>query len=129
MGRLLQWDYDAWEDYLYWQNYDRNAFYFHNTLYKVQNHPRIRGEHPKSISFFLTKAGITPAYAGNTTSTDFNELTVPDHPRIRGEYYITAITKLKTLSTQSFLAFCKLLSPHLDSFDLHNTFHPDFPPE
>lgn len=23
MERLLQWDYDAWEDYIYWQNYDR----------------------------------------------------------------------------------------------------------
>lgn len=33
MERLLQWDYDTWEDYLYWQNYDRNTFYFLNTLY------------------------------------------------------------------------------------------------
>lgn len=27
------WFDEAWEDYLYWQNYDRNAFYFLNTLY------------------------------------------------------------------------------------------------
>ena len=34
MGRLLQWDYDAWEDYLYWQNHDRKNLKRINQLIK-----------------------------------------------------------------------------------------------
>ena len=34
MGRLLQWDYDAWEDYLYWQSQDRKTIKRINGLIK-----------------------------------------------------------------------------------------------
>ena len=34
MEKLLQWDYDAWEDYIYWQNYDRKNLKRINQLIK-----------------------------------------------------------------------------------------------
>ena len=34
MERLLQWDYDAWEDYIYWQNHDRKNLKRINQLIK-----------------------------------------------------------------------------------------------
>ena len=70
------------------------------------DHPRIRGEYPIFIQILmflqgspphtrgirihileLLKAiGITPAYAGNTVTSDSLSQYPKDHPRIRGEY-------------------------------------------
>ena len=71
-----------------------------------RDHPRLRGEHPchEGISKMIlgsppptrgthnnprtykSKAGITPAYAGNTTITKLLTLLMWDHPRLRGEH-------------------------------------------
>ena len=32
MERLLQWDYDAWEDYIYWQSQDKKTLKRINSL-------------------------------------------------------------------------------------------------
>ena len=34
MARTLQWDFDAWEDYLYWQSQDRKTIKRINGLIK-----------------------------------------------------------------------------------------------
>ena len=34
MARTLQWDFDAWEDYLYWQSYDKKSLKRINQLIK-----------------------------------------------------------------------------------------------
>ena len=39
--------------------------------------------------------GITPAYAGNTALTAYNENPYEDHPRIRGEHDATSYIKLQ----------------------------------
>ena len=33
-GRVLQWDFDAWEDYLYWQQHDKKIVKRINQLIK-----------------------------------------------------------------------------------------------
>ena len=73
---------------------------------RLQDHPRLRGEHlinNYKTTFFLgsppptrgtlnselkeiKKIGITPAYAGNTGSTYRQAKEVEDHPRLRGEH-------------------------------------------
>ena len=70
------------------------------------DHPRIRGEHDVICMGWATGAGssphtrgahrrhrhrhprgrIIPAYAGSTTSSAWDGLPAPDHPRIRGEH-------------------------------------------
>ena len=72
----------------------------------MRNHPRLRGEHALSKNFTLpdsgsspptrgtqfefklhfVRAGITPAYAGNTLLTDLAENLYRDHPRLSGEH-------------------------------------------
>lgn len=34
MARTLQWDFDAWEDYLYWQSHDKKSLKRINQLIK-----------------------------------------------------------------------------------------------
>ena len=34
MARTLQWDFDAWEDYMYWQNHDKKVLRQINKLVK-----------------------------------------------------------------------------------------------
>ena len=74
--------------------------------YTFWDHPRLRGEHgcqrpfhrvyagspPPTRGTLLNaclwahKAGITPAYAGNTLSGTSNLCLSQDHPRLRGEH-------------------------------------------
>lgn len=43
MGNKLRWDYDAWEDYLYWQTYDRGMLKRINMLIKETCRDPFRG--------------------------------------------------------------------------------------
>ena len=81
------------------------------------DHPRLRGEYrcrekvtltqegsppltrgiPISGDCLSVRVGITPAYAGNTTTYGFLEIVAEDHPRLRGEY-------CQTSAHQRFLA-------------------------
>ena len=76
--------------------------------YKLQDHPRLRGEHVVSALFFrfllgsppptrgtlrpslimFSNAGITPAYAGNTCCRCGLLPCLRDHPRLRGEHLL-----------------------------------------
>ena len=72
----------------------------------MRDHPRLRGEHVNNLFFnpklegsppptrgtrylienIQLKDGITPAYAGNTTSGARGSVGNQDHPRLRGEH-------------------------------------------
>ena len=74
-----------------------------------QDHPRIRGEHPRSCSTVAVslgssphtrgaleiharaghRLGIIPAYAGSTSTRGPPTVSLRDHPRIRGEHFGT----------------------------------------
>ena len=43
MGNKLRWDYDAWEDYLYWQTYDRGMLKRINLIIKETCRDPFRG--------------------------------------------------------------------------------------
>lgn len=43
MGNKLRWDYDAWEDYLYWQTHDRGMLKRINMLIKETCRDPFRG--------------------------------------------------------------------------------------
>ena len=43
--------------------------------------------------------GITPAYAGNTTTTKNKSSVRKDHPRIRGEHYIVSMEEYGSLGS------------------------------
>jgi len=30
----VQWDFDAWEDYLYWQHQDKRVFKIYNSIFR-----------------------------------------------------------------------------------------------
>ena len=52
--------------------------------------PPLTRELPNAIVPFANIAGITPAYAG-TTSTEYpTETVTQDHPRLRGNYAVAA---------------------------------------
>ena len=86
--------------------YAGNTPFFILTICKLEDHPRIRGEHG-SLNFKVSHTlgspphtrgtryelreseiseGITPAYAGNTLEGELNNNTDEDHPRILGEH-------------------------------------------
>ena len=50
--------------------------------------PPTRGTLRPSLIMF-SNAGITPAYAGNTTIWNDNQYTDKDHPRLRGEHVLS----------------------------------------
>ena len=50
------------------------------------DHPRIRGEHPRSTCGHPRRRGIIPAYAGSTLPGSTRRAARSDHPRIRGEH-------------------------------------------
>ena len=52
----------------------------------IQDHPRIRGEHPHDPLRGRLSAGIIPAYAGSTSAGRRASRSRSDHPRIRGEH-------------------------------------------
>ncbi len=43
MGNKLRWDYDAWEDYLYWQTHDRGMLKRINLIIKETCRDPFRG--------------------------------------------------------------------------------------
>ena len=73
------------------------------------DHPRLRGEHSESerreqinkgsppptrgtlssTEDSIGTIGITPAYAGNTHPKSVGRITAGDHPRLRGEHYVS----------------------------------------
>ena len=78
-----------------------------------RDHPRLRGEHYSNALHLLNRSGsppptrgtlinnkpyclnlrITPAYAGNTYTSDSYFITIWDHPRLRGEHPYTIAMK------------------------------------
>ena len=86
--------------------YAGNTHFYRSAQSSLEDHPRIRGEHlfaeknitpgqgspPHTRGTLISLAtvaalvGITPAYAGNTTSNSAVGVSVRDHPRIRGEH-------------------------------------------
>ena len=93
------------------------------------DHPRLRGEYrcrekvtltqegsppltrgiPISGDCLSVRVGITPAYAGNTTTYGFLEIVAEDHPRLRGEY-------CQTSAHQRFLAGSPPLTRGIHSY-------------
>ena len=86
--------------------YAGNTYSLSLELCRVQDHPRLRGEHPSrshpcwphigsppptrgtldGVRHVFNPCGITPAYAGNTgTYKGFKDIKW-DHPRLRGEH-------------------------------------------
>ena len=83
-----------------------NTFVGYVGVYKLEDHPRIRGEHLSCLSSLVRSSGssphprgtpnrkqkgakrhgIIPASAGNTLSLPFSPSFNGDHPRIRGEH-------------------------------------------
>ena len=77
-----------------------------------RDHPRLRGEHGircvgvpsgrgsspltrgtrKSLEFLAKEYGIIPAYAGNTIPHGRGQAVVGDHPRLRGEHLLDALS-------------------------------------
>ncbi|ERH20058.1 hypothetical protein HMPREF0043_00187 [Actinobaculum sp. oral taxon 183 str. F0552] len=53
---------------------------------RVEDHPRIRGEHSCSLYPWVAQGRIIPAYAGSTSSNAHRTVKGRDHPRIRGEH-------------------------------------------
>ena len=94
------------EDYRITPAYAGNTLFLYSFSERKQDHPRIRGEHSntvmsagwslgspphtrgtlKAIHLYTLSVRITPAYAGNTTSSPFTSSSIGDHPRIRGEH-------------------------------------------
>ena len=64
-------------------------FYF--SLGPGEDHPRIRGEHPRVLVVEELERGIIPAYAGSTRPRISRPADRSDHPRIRGEHIIGSI--------------------------------------
>ncbi len=78
--------------------------------HRVQDHPRLRGEHQptskvdllvrgsspltrgarKQPGFLAHRRGIIPAYAGSTYSSAWRSPGMRDHPRLRGEHAVRA---------------------------------------
>jgi len=56
-----------------------------NKAFDLGSPPRMRGTLLAHFNFNIM-CGITPAYAGNTTSSSASAVTVPDHPRVCGEH-------------------------------------------
>ena len=52
----------------------------------TQDHPRIRGEHCRTLLSCSGRRRIIPAYAGSTGRCESRRLELQDHPRIRGEH-------------------------------------------
>ena len=89
--------------------YAGNTLYPVITIFFIQDHPRIRGEHnaselnsntlsgspphtrgtPSDKLLKFHHRGITPAYAGNTHIINNKIVLCWDHPRIRGEHFIS----------------------------------------
>ena len=53
-------------------------------LYGRGSPPRMRGKDPNGMSFKVDN-GITPAYAGKRSTTEVQNMTIRDHPRVCGE--------------------------------------------
>ena len=86
--------------------YAGNTHFWKWFIFAGQDHPRLRGEHfviatssrihqgspPPTRGTLVKKTkktfrrGITPAYAGNTSSAPNLFASVQDHPRLRGEH-------------------------------------------
>ena len=60
--------------------------------------PHMRGT-PAATVFHNRSAGIIPAYAGNTSSGQVEDLTYRDHPRICGEHSPTLAAGLNTMGS------------------------------
>ena len=58
----------------------------HRRPLSIRDHPRLRGEHPKSATCYLSRDWITPACAGSTRSNERPTACSWDHPRLRGEH-------------------------------------------
>ena len=91
--------------------YAGNTYSLSLELCRLQDHPRLRGEHailatktnkipgsppPTRGTLFVClrlhlAPRITPAYAGNTTHLYDYFLQLEDHPRLRGEHQATYI--------------------------------------
>ena len=52
---------------------------------KLGSSPRMRGTHP-TLPVRDNKAGIIPAYAGNTMVSALSSMLIRDHPRVCGEH-------------------------------------------
>ena len=57
----------------------------------ARDHPRIRGEHHDLLPELGARAGIIPAYAGNTADPVQAGEGGRDHPRIRGEHLAVSL--------------------------------------
>ena len=99
--------------------YAGNTFFFLFSIRFSEDHPRLRGEHKleslidvadngsppptrgtlhrRIYSQLIT--GITPAYAGNTYNYDFDTVLEQDHPRLRGEHFLTFLIVLASLGS------------------------------
>ena len=53
---------------------------------RLEDHPRIRGEHSRLLTCRLILLWIIPAYAGSTVQARRRSFGQRDHPRIRGEH-------------------------------------------
>ena len=58
---------------------------------RVEDHPRIRGEHSCSLYPWVAQGRIIPAYAGSTLNRPVCCTSAADHPRIRGEHLVIAV--------------------------------------
>ena len=60
MARTLQWDFDAWEDYLYWQSQDRKTIKRINGLIKDIEFPMEFWKFYPAVDIIInTKGDIT----------------------------------------------------------------------
>ena len=66
--------------------YAGSTLHHHEIISCSRDHPRIRGEHSRSLVPLPVGLRIIPAYAGSTTVGGAGVEAAEDHPRIRGEH-------------------------------------------
>ena len=61
------------------------------TRASYRDHPRVCGEHFRTLGQSLHCHGIIPAYAGNTVAESANRTASGDHPRVCGEHDVVGV--------------------------------------
>ena len=99
--------------------YAGNTAYRGKLTHATRDHPRLRGEHVANfygdlgiwgsppptrgtlsiMKYNNEKAGITPAYAGNTPGCCITFFRIQDHPRLRGEHHSSKLLQSITLGS------------------------------